>query len=356
MNGVTRKRIVFVIYDGICNSVFHGQVLVPILRLLDENKDAEVTLISFEKSKLSEELIQQIIPKHNRFNFIKCYKLPFLGKISLWYCYAQLASILKKVYSDCIVARGPLAGWIVAKFFNKFSNIVSEVIIQARGLAAEEYRFANSIKSCSFMRCTFNKFMYKQYERIEQEVYQKNKLDFTIECVSSALRDYLVKEFDSNSAKIIVSKKDIPQAISKDKVELWRRQMREQLSIPQDAYVYCYNGSAQPWQCIDETINYFTEQLKNNKKSFLLILSQAKEIFKKKLFLLGVCEQNYKVLSVKHNDIYKYLCACDAGMLFRKKDPVNWVSRPTKLLEYQAVGLKIIHNNTIGWLKESAKI
>jgi len=53
--------------------------------------------------------------------------------------------------------------------------------------------------------------------------------------------------------------------------------------------------------------------------------------------------------------LYVYLAAADYGLLFRHKDIINWVSRPTKMLEYQAVGLKIIHNNTIEWLSENKK-
>ena len=37
-------------------------------------------------------------------------------------------------------------------------------------------------------------------------------------------------------------------------------------------------------------------------------------------------------------------------MLVREKDIINCVSRPTKMLEYQSAGLKIVHNNTVAWL------
>jgi len=36
-------------------------------------------------------------------------------------------------------------------------------------------------------------------------------------------------------------------------------------------------------------------------------------------------------------------------MLFREQTIVNWTSRPTKLLEYQAVGLEVVHNNTVAY-------
>jgi hypothetical protein len=59
----------------------------------------------------------------------------------------------------------------------------------------------------------------------------------------------------------------------------------------------------------------------------------------------------YFVLSVEPKKLDRYLCACDSGLLFRDKDIINWVSRPTKMLEYQAAGLQVIHNHTIDWLE-----
>jgi hypothetical protein len=50
--------------------------------------------------------------------------------------------------------------------------------------------------------------------------------------------------------------------------------------------------------------------------------------------------------------IYHYLAAADIGIIFRKPHIINWISRPTKILEYQAVGLKIIHNNTVAMLAD----
>ncbi|MFH1832527.1 MAG: hypothetical protein ABH827_07080, partial [bacterium] len=60
----------------------------------------------------------------------------------------------------------------------------------------------------------------------------------------------------------------------------------------------------------------------------------------------------YKIISVRQEQLYEYLSCANFGFLLREEDIINWVSRPTKMLEYQAVGLKIIHNNTIAWLTE----
>jgi len=75
----------------------------------------------------------------------------------------------------------------------------------------------------------------------------------------------------------------------------------------------------------------------------------------KSLNISKLPKDSYLLLSVKPNNLHKYLAACDVGLLFREKDIINWVSRPTKMLEYQSVGLKIEHNNTIAWLANQSQ-
>jgi len=107
---------------------------------------------------------------------------------------------------------------------------------------------------------------------------------------------------------------------------------------------------------LPEAIDFFEKQYKKNPNSFLLILSQDKKNVETFIGAKRIPAKKYALTSAKPNELYKYLAACDAGFLFRDKDIINWVSRPTKMLEYQAVGLKVIHNNTIAWLANQAQI
>ena len=52
MNKTNNKQLAFIIFDGIENSVFVSQVLQPLLNLLKEDNNIEITLISFEKKDL----------------------------------------------------------------------------------------------------------------------------------------------------------------------------------------------------------------------------------------------------------------------------------------------------------------
>ncbi len=82
----------------------------------------------------------------------------------------------------------------------------------------------------------------------------------------------------------------------------------------------------------------------------MLILTQNKKKFQDLLKKYDLDPSRYYVQTVPHEEVLRYLAACDSGILFREPHIINWVSRPTKVLEYQAAGLEIVHNNTVEML------
>ena len=87
----------------------------------------------------------------------------------------------------------------------------------------------------------------------------------------------------------------------------------------------------------------------------MLVLSEDEAIFRNALRKTNLPATSHKIIQVPHEKLYQHLAAADSGLLFRKKDNVNWIARPTKMLEYQSIGLTIIHNDTIEWLAKAEK-
>ncbi len=332
-------HLTFIMYDSITNSVFFNVVLSPLIEKLNKNTNLNVTLISFEKKILSNDIIKKYIPISNRLTIIQIKRYPFFGQLSFIPSIYKLKKILNKISDGEIIARGPLAGYVTLQ------STIKNIKVQARGLCAEEFRYTKKFIQENFCKKIISFFLYKNYYKIERLTYSSPRV--IIEAVSSALKKYLVKTFKADKNKIIISEEEIYQP-NKAQIKFFREQIRNELGIDKTAFVYCYNGSAQPWQCIEETINFFEKNLSSN--NFLLILS--KDINKFQTLLDKIPSTKYKLLSVLPEELNQYLSACDAGLLFRENDIINWVSRPTKLLEYQACGLKIIHNNTIAYITE----
>jgi hypothetical protein len=82
------------------------------------------------------------------------------------------------------------------------------------------------------------------------------------------------------------------------------------------------------------------------------VLTTDKKEFEVLLVRSGLSQHMFCVMTVAHQDIYKYLAACDTGLVFTKKNIISWVARPVKAMEYRSVGLNIIHPGTVAWLNE----
>lgn len=340
------QSVVYVLYDSIENSVFESQIIQPLVLLCEQNTQLIITLISFEKKKFSQEYLAKKIPAS--FNFIQCTYVPFFGLWSLYWPIIQLKKCLQKFQSYTLIARGPIAGYIAQKSIN---NACKKLTVQARGLLAEEYAYThaknkNIKKLLHHIRCRW-------FKRLEHETYKDKKIEcpWDIEAVTDALRSFLIHWFDADPNKIIIAINDIPKSISSQFIIKWRHEKRAELHISERARVYCYNGSLKPWQCPEEIISFFKKQLHKDSSSFLLILTPDTKAFEALLQRENLAAYS-KVISVPHQEVYAYLAAADIGLLFREKNIMNWVSRPTKALEYRAVGLEIKHNHTVAYLKE----
>lgn len=368
--GVMRMKaafhhVVMVVYDGVENSVFESQVLEPLLLELHKDPFLEVTLISFECVKPAAPVLCKKFPPHDRLHLIIGRRIPFLGLISLYVALWQLIAILKTIGGSELRARGPLAGWLVLRAVEKFitpeiiaASLVPSVLIQARGLAAEELRYTSERSNRSLIYKLKDKFIQKLLHKIEAVVYGYQgviaQVDcFTIEAVSDALRVYLVAQFHADPIFLTIAQKDITPFVPERIVKKWRTERRNLLGISHEAVVYVYSGSFKPWQCAQETIAEAVNILKKDADAFFLVLSLDVISFKEALSLTDMDKNRWKVLSVSNSELTQYLAAADFGFLLREADVINWVSRPTKMLEYQAVGLKIIHNRTVGCLAGS---
>ena len=345
------KNLIVIMYDSIANSIFEGQILAPLLKELDSNKELYIHLISFENKPIHTTMLDRIKSLHKRLH-LHIYKKTkiFLGTFSLLLEQKKIKKILKQFDTYTLKARGPIAGALAQQ---SITPQCAELIIQARGLLAEEYQYSSKTNSniikklISFMR-------YKQLYYFEKKVYEwlpPKKIIFSIESVSNALQNYIKTTYELKTVHITVASHDIPKTITFTEKQLWQNLKRKELGISKHAYVYVYNGSCKPWQCFRETVEFFNTILKKDTTAYLLVLSQDKEECLTILTQLQIPKNNFSLLYVPHNQLYTYLCAANTGIILREQHILNWVSRPTKILEYQATHLKIVHNNTIEYIE-----
>jgi hypothetical protein len=386
------QHLLMVVYDSVTNSVFESQVFTPLVGMVERGEVAHVTLVTFESDVHIMHKLSAF--SHSAIKFIVLKRYPLMGiwglRLSAWQlrtAFPPLTGRRSGLVScistgsggaeeepsvDRIRARGPLAG-LIAKYAlelgvqspahgelveprpdrgGRAGNVI-QLTIQARGLCAEEYRFTSEQRKLSWWQKIVVSWRKNLYDRIEQKAYAQSA-GVTIEVVSDALGEYLQKTYATPASMITMAQHDLVEMLPANFIATQRQEMRALLGIPVDAYVFCYSGSSKPWQCAEETVRFFAREAKTNPQAFFLILSQDAAAFQALLAEHYIPVERMRLLGVKPAELLRYLCAADAGMLLRKPDVVNWVSRPTKLLEYQAAGLRVVHNGTIGMLANKA--
>src|SRR5579872_6990399 len=125
-------HIFFIVYDGIHNSVFISQVVTPLIAKLNATPELSITIISFESNSTP----LPTIPTHPRLHLKILPRSRFWGSVSLCIDAWRLKQFLSQFDCYKLIARGPLAGWIA---IHGKTPQAQSLIIQARGLCAEEY-------------------------------------------------------------------------------------------------------------------------------------------------------------------------------------------------------------------------
>lgn len=351
------NTLVFVIYDGINNSVFSSQVLQPLLKRAKKNQHQKIYLISFERTLLSEQKIARLIPHRENIIFVQFWRLPFMGRLSLRLSTVQLRTFLRRLSCYSMIARGPLAGWVSMRAISPAS--CASYTVQARGLLAQEYEMSHPT-GYNYIKGFFCWIRKKQMEIVEHAAFSpKPELSlakFRIEAVTTALKEYLVEAYGVNASHVVLAVDDMPPRVVEYQRLVWREEIRNQLHISPQAHVYCYSGAVKPWQCPGAVVDYFKSELaRQRNNSFLLVLTQDAAAFAKVIQEKQLDQKYYTIMTIPHDEMYKYLSACDTGIVFREKHIVSWISRPVKAMEYKSAGLTIAHNNTSAWLIEQEK-
>lgn len=314
----------FIVYDGIQNSVFESQVIAPLVKEQDRNPNQKIVLVSFEKKKITY--------THPSLTIIQLHKMPYIGIISLWYAYLQLKHLLLSMKENPghVTARGPFAGWIARK-------LDKQATVQARGLAAEEYLYAHQEKKG--ISLLIHQIRAWQFKQLEQTVYKKGP----IEAVSNALREFLHATYGTPHNDIAIARHDIPNAITEEEKKEYTALIRKTLNIPLEATVYVYSGSAKPWQCPQEIVAYCEHIHEQDPDAYFLFLTQDQDIFTN-LIQFKKFRPKAIVDCVPSSQLISYLAACNVGLIWRKNHIINRVARPTKILEYQAARLTVFYN------------
>ncbi len=218
--------------------------------------------------------------------------------------------------------------------FLKKRNPKSVVSVDWHGVAPEEEKMSGAHE---------NRIV--AVERVEKDTLEAVDLNVF---VSNAMREHYSEKYGSVGKSHVI----VPCCVSNERFItkgsrgsgfIWGEEIH-------NPFVLTYAGTMAAWQCGEEMIKLFSQlyALQSRVRLSLLIPESDQPIVKKHLSSLNVPEHAFKMKSVPHSAVPFNLQSASAGLLLRKKDPVNKVSSPTKFGEYLAAGVPVIMTEEIG--------
>lgn len=336
--------IFYLNYSGILSSVYESQIKTPIIKMA--NKGEKIILVNFQKKNELELYIYKKLKKEleeiGNVQSKVIIKKSIIEKITYKIYCKEICELIKekkisndeKIILHCRTQVGAYIALIVKK---QLKNENIKVISDFRGNLIAEYKeYYNNGKFKKILL----PILVKSIIKIDNYVVKKSDQIF---CVSHNFKKFLIDNYGAISEKITI----IPTCIDYKKQDFNNDITKKELGFL-DEIIIVYCGGAQMWQMPDELVRTFIKIKDIFKNAKFLIISKDKDNFIYYLNKNKVNENDYKIVSCKHNEVYKYLSIADLAMLIRENNQVNSVASPTKFAEYISCNVPVVITKGIG--------
>ena len=166
--------------------------------------------------------------------------------------------------------------------------------------------------------------------------------------VSEELEKYIRNLLPGNSSKLKYIKINcgISNRISIAEKIRWRTEIRNSWGINDNQIVFTFSGFRMPWQKIADIINLFIQIDKEKNNVFFAFYCNIDDEFLN-LLKNKFPKKNYVAKFLDKNEYFRYLSACDVGVILRDYNVTNLVAFPNKFSDYIAAGLVVSINKAI---------
>jgi glycosyltransferase involved in cell wall biosynthesis len=185
----------------------------------------------------------------------------------------------------------------------------------------------------------------KQYDIDESRLARAVSISDRVTTVSEPLRRYLIDHVGADKNTIVV-----PCCVKGVGDINSRAEIRSALGLGNNISIL-YLGGTQAYQHLEDlVIPYVKSALSGSSKCIGVFITQHKE--KMELLCKDMDKERIRILSVPQQEVAKYLCAMDLGLLLRAPSIANSFSQPVKLGEYLGAGLPVIVEKGTGDVPE----
>ena len=196
----------------------------------------------------------------------------------------------------------------------------------------------------------------RYYTREERRLVRESD---AVLCVSQKLKDLLIRRYgldqtDAQRLSVFPSVGD-PSTFFFDPAK--RADLRQALGIDR-RFVVVYSGNLNArWQVPDRLVEVFGLIRQNRPDAYFLILTPEKDrpLIATHLEAARLSPEDYGMHSCRHDDVVRFLCAGDVGLLLRDRHLMNEVAAPGKFAEYMLTGLPTVMTEGIGDFSEQVR-
>lgn len=311
-------KLIYIAYGNV--SVFDSQV-VSLLNWYAEIGVLDEIILILGIDYLSTPNMGKIIDLNKKVEvkIFKQYPQYFLiERLTIFSIFKTLKEI-NNIEKYVIHVRNDVLAHYSYKALNNLGMKTNRMISDVRGAGIEQLlEFSNKNKLILSLK-------KKQRKQVDKSLSRINN----ISVVSESLKDYIIKKI-GNKVNIKVN-----SCLSNDSFkynEFERKLIRTELNINDgDFLMVLSTGGNNAWQNTEETI-----QSLSNKKYKILNLSKSK------------VEHDLVINKfVSYNEMFKYLSAADAAIIWREQSVTNKVASPVKFSEYICCGLPVLTNESV---------
>ncbi len=185
---------------------------------------------------------------------------------------------------------------------------------------------------------------HRYAKQAETKLYNSKQLKAVI-CISKMVKNDILRYFDIDEEKLNIIYVGVETAKFTPEVKEHRKQIREQLNIPQDANVFIYVGSGFERKGVSQAIKAMSKlkDVATPNNTHLIIVGKDKKIqkYKKTCSMLGL-QDNVHFLGIQ-KDVRPFYGASDALVFPTRYEPFSNV-----VLEAMACGLPVVTTHQCG--------
>jgi glycosyltransferase involved in cell wall biosynthesis len=344
VDALMSKRVLYISYDGMTDSLGQSQVLAYLKRL--SGKGYEFDILSFEKQDRYDEFKQMIAEQLKPFQ-ITWIPMPYTKTPPVlstikdlangWRAIRELMPERKYALVHC---RGYVASILGMQMKKRYG---CGFLFDMRGWWADEKKESGLWSNPVFVP------VYKYFKSLEKKFFALS--DFSISLTYAGKQK--IQELNLKQENIAVIPTCVDFSVFHPFDNEIRKEIRQNLEIPENARVILYSGALGANYNNEGIFSIFSAAQKHFQDLYLLILSKdGIDYVNEELDKLGIDKKNVRIKSCSYQEVGSYLMAGDVGIILYKKQFSAIGRSPTKLGEYWASGLPTISVFGLGDLDE----